>query len=58
MTTSFRKGALWASPEQIGDGIYRAIHRKNDVVYLPWFWRWIMLVIRMIPESIFKRSKL
>ena len=58
MTASFRKSKLWASPEQIGDGIYRAIQRKNDVAYLPWFWRWIMLVIRMIPESIFKRSKL
>ena len=58
MTASFRKSKLWASPEKIGDGIYRAMQRKNDVVYLPWFWRWIMWVIRMIPESVFKHGRL
>ena len=58
MTASFRKSKLWASPEKIGDGIYRAMQRKNDVVYLPWFWRWIMWVIRMIPESVFKHGSL
>ena len=58
MTASFRKGKLWASPEQIGDGIYRAIQRKRDVVYLPWFWKYIMVVIRLIPENFFKRMKL
>ena len=58
MTASFRKSKLWASPEKIGDGIYRAMQRKKDVVYLPWFWRWIMWVIRMIPESVFKHGRL
>lgn len=58
MTAGFRKGLLWASSEKVGDGIYRSIQRKRDVVYLPWFWRWIMVIIRMIPGSIFKRTKL
>ena len=58
MTAGFRKGLLWASSEKVGDGIHRGIQRKRDVVYLPWFWRWIMVIIRMIPESIFKRTKL
>jgi len=58
MTTSFRKGALWASADQIGDGIYRAIQRKMDVVYLPWFWKFIMVVIRLIPENFFKKMNL
>ena len=52
MTASFRKSKLWASPEKIGDGICRAIQRKSDVVYLPWFWRFIMLIISTIPEKI------
>jgi len=54
MTAGFRKGRLWASPEKISDGIYRAIKRKRDVVYLPWFWNLIMLVIQLIPERFFK----
>jgi short-subunit dehydrogenase len=58
MTAEFKKGILWASPETVGKGIYRAINKKRDIVYLPWFWRWIMLVILSIPERIFKRLSL
>lgn len=59
MTAEFeKKGLLWAQPEDIATGILKAIARKRDVVYLPWFWRAIMLVIRHIPERIFKRLSL
>ena len=58
MTAAFPKGPLWARPEVVAAGIVRAIERQRDVVYLPWFWRWIMLAIRMIPERVFKRMKL
>ncbi len=52
------KGALWAKPDAIAAGIVKAIERRRNIVYLPWFWRWIMLVIRHIPEPIFKKLKL
>lgn len=59
MTAAFeKKGLLWAQPDQIAKGIVAAVERRRDVVYLPGFWRWIMLVIRHIPESVFKRLKL
>jgi len=58
MTAAFPKGALWAKPEAIADGIVRAIANKRDEVYLPGFWRLIMLIIRHIPEAIFKRLSL
>ncbi len=58
MTAAFRKGALWAKPEQIARGIVRAIDRRRGVVYLPWFWRPIMFTIRAIPESLFRRIRL
>ena len=59
MTAEFeKKGLLWAQPEAIAAGILRAIAAKRDVVYLPWFWRWIMLIIRHIPERVFKRLSL
>jgi decaprenylphospho-beta-D-erythro-pentofuranosid-2-ulose 2-reductase len=58
MTASFRKGALWAKPAQVGQGIVRAMDRSSTVVYLPFFWRWIMLIIRSIPEGLFRRLKL
>jgi short-subunit dehydrogenase len=55
MTARFQKGLLWASPAQVAKGLMRALRGSKDVVYLPWFWRWIMLVVRMIPERLFKR---
>jgi decaprenylphospho-beta-D-erythro-pentofuranosid-2-ulose 2-reductase len=55
MTAGFRKSALWASPDAIGAGIVRAIDRRRSVVYLPWFWRPLMAIIRCVPEWIFKR---
>ncbi|HLW74578.1 MAG TPA: SDR family NAD(P)-dependent oxidoreductase, partial [Gammaproteobacteria bacterium] len=58
MTRDFKKGTLWASPQSVARGIVRAIDRRRSVVYLPWFWWGIMLVIKHIPEGIFKRIKL
>jgi short-subunit dehydrogenase len=58
MTRNFRKSALWAKPDAVARGIVRAADRGSSVVYLPWFWSPIMLVIKHIPEFIFKRIKL
>ena len=59
MTAAFeKKGLLWAQPDRIAKGIIGAVEHRRDVVYLPWFWRWIMAVIRPIPEGVFKRMKL
>jgi decaprenylphospho-beta-D-erythro-pentofuranosid-2-ulose 2-reductase len=54
MTAALPKGALWAKPHKIANGIVRAIDRSSPVVYLPAFWRPIMLIIRTIPERIFR----
>lgn len=58
MTTGFQKGPLWASAEQVGKGVYQAIVRQRNVVYLPSFWVIIMTIIKVIPEGIFKRLKI
>jgi len=58
MTRDFEKGLLWVGPAKIAEGIVRAIDKKRDVVYLPGFWRYIMLIIKLIPEKIFKRMSL
>jgi hypothetical protein len=47
-----------ASPQDIGERIVATLVKSADVVYLPWFWRYIMLIIKHIPEPIFKRMKL
>ena len=58
MTFGLPRLFLVASPEEVGEGIVRALRRGNEVVYLPWFWRWVMLVLRLIPDRIRKRLKL
>jgi decaprenylphospho-beta-D-erythro-pentofuranosid-2-ulose 2-reductase len=58
MTKDFEKGALWVKPEVIARGIIKAVDKRRDVVYLPYFWRYIMLIIKLIPEAIFKRLSL
>ena len=55
MTASIKKGPLTASAKSVGEGIYKAMKSRREVVYLPWFWRPIMLVVRSIPEPIFNR---
>jgi decaprenylphospho-beta-D-erythro-pentofuranosid-2-ulose 2-reductase len=49
---------LTATPEQVASAIYKAVLKKKNVLYVKWFWRWIMLLIRMIPENMFKKMKL
>lgn len=58
MTADFPKSPLWAQPEQIATGILKAIDKRRNEIYLPAFWRYIMLIIKHIPECIFKRLKL
>jgi short-subunit dehydrogenase len=58
MTAAFAKGPLWASPDRVAADIVRALDRGRDVLYTPWFWAVIMLVIRSVPEALFKRLRL
>ncbi|MCP4172551.1 MAG: SDR family oxidoreductase [Fuerstiella sp.] len=53
-----RGGPLWATPEKVAEGIVTAVGKQKDVVYLPSFWALIMLIIRNIPEKIFKKLSL
>lgn len=49
-------GRSLAEPSMVGRAIYRElVSGHRDVMYVPWHWRWVMAIIRMIPESIAKR---
>lgn len=49
---------LAASPSFVGKKIVKAIESGKDVVYIPSFWKYLMLIIRSIPETLFKRMRL
>lgn len=49
---------LTASREYVAKKIISSIEKEKDVVYIPFFWRYIMLIIKNIPERIFKKLNL
>jgi len=49
---------LTATPEQVAMAVYKAVIRRQNTLYVKWFWRWIMLIIRLIPEPLFKELHL
>jgi decaprenylphospho-beta-D-erythro-pentofuranosid-2-ulose 2-reductase len=53
-----KSGPLWASPDAIAQVVRRSADSGPAVVYAPWFWRFILLIIRLVPQPIFHKSKL
>lgn len=53
-----RGGPLWAEPDRVAADIVRAVERRRAVLYTPWFWRLILLIVRSLPRPLFHRTKL
>ena len=49
---------LVAEPALIAADIFRAIEKKTDVLYTPWFWKYIMIGIIHLPNALFKKMNL
>jgi decaprenylphospho-beta-D-erythro-pentofuranosid-2-ulose 2-reductase len=58
MTKEHKKGFLWAAPMSVAATIVKALDKKRDVVYVPWFWWGVISLTRMIPEVVFRRISL
>jgi decaprenylphospho-beta-D-erythro-pentofuranosid-2-ulose 2-reductase len=48
----------FADVDAVAATLVKAIDKGTDVVYVPGIWRIIMAVIRLIPESVFKKLNL
>lgn len=49
------KPVLAVTPEQAAEGIWNAIKKRKQVVYISGLWRWVMLVLIHTPSVIFRR---
>lgn len=60
MTAGIEKkpAILWSTPARVAIDTVRAWKKGKSVLYTPWFWQFILLVIKLIPEPIFKRLNL
>lgn len=52
------RSPLVATPERVARDIDRAIRKRTNVLYTPWFWRVILTIVCAIPEAIFKRGRM
>lgn len=49
---------LTAQPDEVAKDIYKAQQKNKNLLYTKWIWRWVMFVIRAIPEGQFKKMSL
>lgn len=49
---------LTAQPEEVAADIYKAQQKNKNVIFTKWIWRWVMLCISHLPETLFKRLSL
>jgi decaprenylphospho-beta-D-erythro-pentofuranosid-2-ulose 2-reductase len=56
MTDHLPNAGRFADPRQVARDIVRSLERHSpEVLYTPRIWRYIMIAVRLIPETIFKR---
>jgi len=49
---------ITATPAEVGAAVLDGLNRRRDVIYVRSIWFFVMLIIRLLPERIFKRLKL
>lgn len=49
---------LTAQPSEVAEDIFKAQQSGKNILYTKWIWRYIMLIIKHIPEFIFKKMSI
>lgn len=57
MTLGLCQGRMFAAPTNVAKDICRALEgpSQKEILYTPSYWRYLMAVLKLVPESIFKR---
>lgn len=55
MTAHLKQSPLFVKPNYVAKEIIRGIEQGIDVMYIPSYWRLIMMIIRALPEKIFMK---
>ncbi|MEQ1352660.1 MAG: SDR family oxidoreductase [Candidatus Acidiferrum sp.] len=56
MTDGMEKGSMFADPRDVAKDICRAMEKRSpEILYTPWKWKYVMAIVRAIPEGLFKR---
>lgn len=57
MTVDHEKNGTFISASRAAELIDRGLNKRGYTLYVPGFWRWIMLAVRLMPEWVFQRLK-
>lgn len=58
MTMFMKQTPLFATPDRVAADMDRAMSAgKTGIIYTPWWWRWIMGIIKLLPEFVFHRVR-
>jgi len=49
---------LTAEPSEVAEDIFNAQQKGQDILYTKWIWRYVMLIIKHIPEFVFKKMSI
>lgn len=52
------KSPLIAQPDRVAAEIVSALRKRRAVIYVPFFWKYIMAVIKALPDPIFRRMRI
>jgi decaprenylphospho-beta-D-erythro-pentofuranosid-2-ulose 2-reductase len=55
MTEGLKPPPFAGEPEGVADAVIRAIDKRKPILYVPFMWRWVMLVIRSLPRFVMRR---
>ena len=58
MTYGLKTKIPIASPEGAAKALVNAGRKRRDTFYYPWFWRYVMFIVKAVPERVFKRLKM
>ena len=51
-------GFLTTTPDKVALDIFKGQQAGKDILYTKFYWKYIMMIIKVIPEFIFKRLDL
>ena len=55
MTAGLKPPPFAGEPEQVARDVVKAIDKKSVMLYTPFMWRWVMLVIRSLPRFVMRK---
>ncbi len=55
MTAGLKPPPFAGEPEQVARDVLRALERPKAVVYTPFIWRWVMMIIKALPRFVMRK---